>query len=225
VRAFVLFLAVALLAAGAALYWSRGEPVARPFDGDPARLLAAYAEERSEWDSTLAGPDSPLPPDRVASFERLEWFPPDPSFRFEGPVERFSSPEPMEMADTKGGIRRYIRWARFRFEVDGKTHALTIFRDPGGGGLFVPFLDRTSGRESYAGGRYVEADSLDAGRVAVDFNRAYNPYCVYDARWSCPIPPEENRLAVEIRAGMKHFAHGSGVGAPDLDLPDEGPKG
>jgi uncharacterized protein (DUF1684 family) len=206
-RALFLFIVLGALAAGIAIYLTRGVPVARPYDGDPARLLAAYEEGRTGWDATLASPDSPLPPDRVASFTHLEWFPPDPGFRFEGPVERFRDPKTMQMADTKGGIRKYLRYARFRFEKDGKVHAVTLFRDPKGSELFVPFLDQTSGKESYSGGRYVEAESLDVNRVALDFNHAYNPYCAYDARWSCPIPPEENRLALEIRAGMKRFAH------------------
>jgi uncharacterized protein len=74
---------------------------------------------------------------------------------------------------------------------------------PGDDRFFVPFMDATSGTETYAAGRYIEAE-LDAnGNIMIDFNEAYNPYCAYSPRWSCPIPPVENRLKVPLRAGEK----------------------
>ena len=72
--------------------------------------------------------------------------------------------------------------------------------------LFVPFRDATSGKETYGAGRYLEVESPGPdGRVRVDFNAAYNPYCAYNPDWSCPIPPGENWLSVPIRAGEKTF--------------------
>jgi uncharacterized protein (DUF1684 family) len=69
--------------------------------------------------------------------------------------------------------------------------------------LFIPFRDLTSGKESYGGGRYIDTEIPAGETLILDFNRAYNPYCAYSHRYSCPIPPEENTLKVEIRAGEK----------------------
>ena len=84
-----------------------------------------------------------------------------------------------------------------------------IYRDPQDGALFLPFRDTTSGAESYGAGRYLEVEPTDDGKLRVDFNYAYSPYCAYCAyndRWSCPIPPAENRLGVAIRAGERSFS-------------------
>ena len=73
----------------------------------------------------------------------------------------------------------------------------------GPGRLFVPFRDATSGRETYGGGRYLDLDVAASGRYALDFNRAYHPYCVYDASWVCPFPPPENTLELPVTAGER----------------------
>ena len=73
----------------------------------------------------------------------------------------------------------------------------------------MPFVDALAGRETYGAGRYVEPERLDDGKLLVDFNQAYNPYCAYNANWSCPLPPRENRLQVPIRAGEKIYSQES----------------
>ncbi|NJO82052.1 MAG: DUF1684 domain-containing protein [Blastochloris sp.] len=73
------------------------------------------------------------------------------------------------------------------------------------GGLLLPFADALAGSETYGAGRYLEPELLDDGRVLIDFNRAYNPYCAYNDGWSCPLTPAENRLSVAIRAGERIF--------------------
>jgi len=72
--------------------------------------------------------------------------------------------------------------------------------------LFVPFRDGTSGKETYGGGRYFDCEIPPIGNsILLDFNKAYNPYCAYNPRFSCVIPPEENRLKIKIEAGEKLF--------------------
>lgn len=95
-----------------------------------------------------------------------------------------------------------------RFALDGADHELGAFwLDGYAGGLFVPFADATSGRETYGGGRYVldTAKGADLGserdRIVLDFNFAYAPSCAHDARWRCPLAPPANRLHVPVRAG------------------------
>jgi hypothetical protein len=71
------------------------------------------------------------------------------------------------------------------------------------GSLFVPFVDTTSGNETYGSGRYLDLDVESDGSLVIDFNLAYHPYCAYSSAYSCPLPPAENRLPVPIRAGER----------------------
>ena len=80
---------------------------------------------------------------------------------------------------------------------------LTLYH--GAYGFFLPFVDSAAGIETYPSGRYLEPEPLPGDRFLVDFNLAYNPYCAYNDRWSCPITPFENRLKVPVRAGEKMF--------------------
>jgi len=82
---------------------------------------------------------------------------------------------------------------------------LTVLRDSDRGSLFIPFRDASAGGETYEVGRYLEPQARPDGTLEVDFNYSYNPFCAYGTGWSCPIPPEENRLSVTISAGEKAF--------------------
>lgn len=105
--------------------------------------------------------------------------------------------------DTSTGETRVFRRAGFlNFPVDGKPAKLTLFVDSNG--YFLPFRDATSGTETYGAGRYLEPEE-SGGKIRVDFNYAYNPYCAYSEHFSCPLPPRENWLTVAIRAGEKVY--------------------
>jgi len=115
------------------------------------------------------------------------------------------------MATNTGEIRDGLRYGFFEFDAEGQRCRLQVYRlddsgDSGKASLFVPFRDSTSGRETYGAGRYIDLDENASGIYELDFNRAYNPYCAYGEGYSCPIPPEENRLAIPIRAGEKIYA-------------------
>ena len=71
--------------------------------------------------------------------------------------------------------------------------------------LFIPFTDLSNGFETYGGGRYIDIQYNGEESIVLDFNKAYNPYCAYSGRWSCPIPPKENHLEIEIKAGVRSF--------------------
>ncbi|MFL7839729.1 MAG: DUF1684 domain-containing protein [Candidatus Promineifilaceae bacterium] len=154
---------------------------------------------------------SPLDNEQRDVFEGLQYFPENDDLNLEVEVERFSEDEPlMEMTTNTGEQRRYRRWGRFTFQVDGEEAALTVYSDPYGEELFLPFRDVTSEQESYGAGRYMDnyrpgLRHLPDGRLEVDFNYAYNPYCAYSEYYSCPLPPAENWLKVPIRAGEKKF--------------------
>jgi uncharacterized protein (DUF1684 family) len=156
-------------------------------------------------------PQSPLTDPQRASFEGLAYFAENDALVIRAPLETegVDLAEDIVMPTTTGGEQAYRRAGVVRFEVDGVPAQVTLYAPPESRGLFLPFRDATSGGETYGAGRYLEVEppSLD-GNVEVDFNYAYNPYCAYNARWSCPIPPGENWLSVPIRAGELSFPGG-----------------
>ena len=148
-------------------------------------------------------PQSPLTPEQRLGFTGLQYFPENEELRLEVIVEPLKDLEPMQMQTSTGGVQSYIRYGRFRFQVDGENAELTIYQNENG--YFLPFVDSLAGKETYPAGRYLEPEGITGNRFFVDFNLAYNPYCAYNEMWSCPITPPENRLKVPIRAGEKLF--------------------
>jgi uncharacterized protein (DUF1684 family) len=162
-------------------------------------------------------PDTPLRKEDVATFHGLEYWPPDPAYRFAGAIDVYDAPRRFTIVTTTGKERPCERYGQVAFEVRGKRCVLQVYRlldatpEPGGAGFFVPFQDETTGKETYAAGRYVELDGPDGGPYVLDFNRAYNPSCAYGdpERFRCPVTPAENRLAVRIEAGERGYVpHG-----------------
>ena len=152
-----------------------------------------------------ADQQSPLLPDQRTAFSGLAYFDEDAALALELEPEPFAEQETVELQTSTGQVASYVRWARVRFDVDGEPAELTVYRDQQSGAYFLPFQDANAGGETYGAGRYLEVEPLEDGRLHVDFNYAYNPYCAYNEHWSCPIPPAENRLTVVIRAGEKTY--------------------
>ena len=150
-------------------------------------------------------PHSPLSAEQKQAFAGLNYYPENPKLRFEVTVERFAEEQTVQMPTNTGELRNYIRYGRFRFEVEGQWATLTVYASEQGG-FFVPFSDLTSGDETYGAGRYLDLEWLGGDQFYVDFNLVYNPWCAYSPHYSCPLPPEENRLQVPIRAGEKSFS-------------------
>ncbi|MGF1507558.1 MAG: DUF1684 domain-containing protein [Anaerolineae bacterium] len=148
-------------------------------------------------------PHSPLMPEQRESFTGLTYYPENPDLCFEISLDLFDEQDVIEMQTTGGSVQSFTRWGRVHFEVDGEACALTLYAAIGAGGFFLPFKDATSGDETYGGGRYINVEPLPGDRYLIDFNKAYNPYCAYNAAWSCTIPPVENHLSVAIEAGEK----------------------
>ena len=161
---------------------------------------------RSEKDDFFKHhPQSPLTPEQRRDFAGLKYFPENEALQLEVQVERLFDQQPMQMQTSTGGVQAYVRYGKFKFEVDGQPAELTIYQNENG--YFLPFIDSLAGKETYPAGRYLEPEPLPGDRFLVDFNIAYNPYCAYNEMWSCPITPAENRLKVPIRAGEKLFEH------------------
>ena len=153
-------------------------------------------------------PRSPLPESERAAFTGLPYYPVDEGLAFEDRVlEPYTGDEPsnFQIPTSDGKLRPAHRAGILRFELDGEPRQLTAYTFDGGDGqsLFVPFLDQTSGSETYGAGRYLDLEPEADGTYALDFNLAYHPSCVYDAKFSCPLTPAENRLPVRIEAGER----------------------
>lgn len=171
----------------------------------------AALEAKRELDDELfrSAPESPIPADQRATFPGVPYFPIDEGWRFDGLIlEPYEGDAPIhfEMGATRGPTRPAVRAGQFRFEVAGTVHRLVAYRlgsDQEGDPLFVPFMDATTGTETYGAGRYLDVPQADDGTWTLDFNLAYHPSCVYDPRFACPITPPENRLAIRVDVGQR----------------------
>jgi len=165
--------------------------------------LQEFRKRKDEFFKT--GPQSPIPAEERDSFRGLKYYPENPAFRFEVPLARVSE-ESFEFETSTGEKKIYKKIGKLGFEAGGEPAELTLYQADGGS-YFLPFRDATSGKETYGAGRYVEVVKKD-GRFELDFNYAYNPYCAYSEKYSCPLPPAENWLKVPIGAGERNF-HGN----------------
>jgi uncharacterized protein len=163
--------------------------------------LERFRMEKDELFRT--GDQSPLTVDQQHKFTGLNYYPENPSLRLELELERFPRPESVILATSTGDEREYLKIGQVRFIVNGEEAVLQIYEDDYG--FFLPFSDATAPDETYGAGRYLEPHELRADILYVDFNLAYNPYCAYNERWSCPLPPSANRLQIRIEAGEKKF--------------------
>lgn len=155
-----------------------------------------------------SSPSSPIPTDGRREFSGLSYFAVDPALRFDGLTLRpYAGDEPLafEIPTSDGQLRPARRAGSFTFAIGGGTSSLTAYVLGGGdaASLFVPFLDETSGHETYGAGRYLDLEAEPDGTYVIDFNLAYHPYCAYADRYSCPLTPAENRLPLRIAAGER----------------------
>jgi uncharacterized protein (DUF1684 family) len=178
-----------------------------PVDEGSSRLLLSRKERDRAFQSD---PQSPVPVADRGTFAGLDYYPPDPNLRFRVRLNRYPRPESIRMTTNTGEVRSGLRYGFFEFPRGATTCRLQVYRiedeaASGKASLFVPFLDATTGKETYQGGRYMDLPENASGSYDLDFNLAYNPYCAYGGDFSCPVPPEENRLSVAIRAGEKKY--------------------
>jgi uncharacterized protein (DUF1684 family) len=151
---------------------------------------------------------SPLTAQERRDFTGLHYYPENSSLRLELPLEKLPDSKSVILQTSTGDVREFMHVGQIRFFVDDKEAVLQVYMDDYDG-YFIPFVDATAPDETYGAGRYLEPRDISGGvgapMLLVDFNFSYNPYCAYNERWSCPIPPRENRLKVRIEAGEKKF--------------------
>lgn len=156
---------------------------------------------------------TPLTPEQLADFKGLKYFEADVNFRIDAKLIKDKKPEVILLKTSTDREPAYVRYGVVKFTMDSEEFKLAVFQNKkmldlsqDTNMLFIPFRDLTNGHETYGGGRYIDCEIPPSGdAIFLDFNYAYNPYCAYNPRFSCVIPPEENRLNIRIEAGEKIF--------------------
>lgn len=155
---------------------------------------------------------SPLKDKDRKKFKGLDFFAFDSIYVVEAKLTRTPDEKPFKMKTTTDRLPNYVKFGVISFELKGKTHELNIYqnldllkKEGYEDYLFLPFLDNSNGETSYGGGRYVEARIPEGDTITINFNEAYNPYCAYNEKYSCPIVPRVNYLNVKVEAGVMAF--------------------
>jgi len=151
------------------------------------------------------GEESPLTEEQKPIFKNLSYFPITEKYKVRTDFTENKREEIVKIAITDGSQREYFIHGNAHFHLEGKELDVTVYKpvESDTDYLFIPFYDKTSADLTYGGGRYVEPVLLDNGVLEIDFNLAYNPYCAYNDKYRCPIPPQNNSLNVTILAGEK----------------------
>lgn len=174
-----------------------------------ADVLAFQAKINSEFADRE---ESPLTEKDFEDFKTLQFFPVDLKYQIMAKFIPIENALPFEMTTTTDRKPMYRAYGTLIFELDGIACRLTVYqnldlmkKEEYKNYLFIPFTDLTNSTETYGGGRYLDLELPLNEEVLLDFNKAYNPYCAYNYKYSCPIPPMENDLNVFIKAGVKRF--------------------
>ena len=154
--------------------------------------------------------ESPLKKEDLDTFTALSFYPIDTSYRVTAKWIPLEKSKPFEMPTSTDRLPLYKAYGKAVFTLQGQSCTLTLYqniayskKEAYANELFLPFMDLTNGEGSYSGGRYIDVKIPSTNTLLIDFNQSYNPYCAYNYRYSCPIPPKENRLKIAIPAGVK----------------------
>jgi len=159
----------------------------------------------------ISNEHSPL---KEQDLKYLHFYDANSNYQIVAKVMVLENEKPFKMPTYAGTTAEYIRYAKLSFDLLGQPLQLTLYKNIALSAnpaykdyLFLPFTDLTNNKETYGGGRYMDLKGSDIknGTITLDFNKAYNPYCAYSDGYRCPIPPEENDLGVEIKAGEQKY--------------------
>jgi uncharacterized protein (DUF1684 family) len=197
------------LLTGGLLWLTLAACTSGPGAPDQSEQLRRIAERRAATEAFMReGDQSPIPKDKRDVLLPLLYYEPDLAYSTAAQLDLTPAGQrPVaEMPTSTGSVARYERVGFLRFTLMGEERSLGAFVPEGTeriSGLFVPFADETSGKETYSAGRYLDLVPTSTGLYQIDFNYAYNPYCAYNKEYECPFPPPSNRLKLEVRAGEK----------------------
>jgi uncharacterized protein (DUF1684 family) len=190
---------------------------------DSAAIVQENIAHRTEVDEFFrTDTASPFLRDTTTRYHGIRWFPIDPRFRGHSLLHQYAAPETVIVLGTKGEQRRQLRYGYFEFPLPGEKGEpvllkLNVYKFTPYDGqryllykdhLSIWFTDRTTGKETYTVGRYVDVgDELpDHGFLyTIDLNMAYNPYCAYSPMYSCAIPRGEDHVDLALRVGEMKY--------------------
>lgn len=176
---------------------------------DYKKKIVAFQEELN---AEFKNPDeSPLSAAERKEFKGLPFFSIDEKYKVLAKFEKLPPRSLFQMKTTANSIKDYDVYGVLTFTLEGKEFRLNVYQshilrtqEKYQDYLFLPFTDMTNGEETYGGGRYMDLKIPVGDTMELDFNKAYNPFCAYSDGYACPIPPSENDLQLEIRAGVKY---------------------
>lgn len=164
--------------------------------------------------------ESPLKDEDFAGFAGLNYYPTRDAFRVTATLKRTAGARYFQMPTSSGATKKFVKYGILTFKLNGKLTMLSVYQSDAETRekfpeyahlLFIPFKDATNRTDTYGGGRYIDIVTPEDDKVILDFNLAYNPNCAYGSdKYSCPIPPRENRLSVAIKAGEKRYTYTPG---------------
>ena len=179
-------------------------------ESDVLRGILNFQKEKNE---EFKNPEtSPLPDRYRKDFEGLDFFTPDTNYVIRAKLVRTPNALPFEMPTTTDRKTTEVVYGVAHFFLNGEQRQLEIYQNKElmleegfEDYLFLPFTDLTNDEETYGGGRYMDLRIPDGDAIVLDFNRAYNPFCVYNKKYSCPLVPKVNHLETRVSAGIKAF--------------------
>lgn len=180
---------------------------------ETSNLLGGVLKFQQELNEEYKNPEtSPLPDRYRKNFSKLDFFEPDTNYVVAASFKRTPNAIPFELATTTNRKTKEVVYGMAYFELNGQKHELELYQsldlieqEGYSEYLFLPFLDDTNGEETYGGGRYIDLTIPKGDTILIDFNRAYNPYCAYNKKYSCPLVPRQNYLKTKVMAGVKAF--------------------
>jgi len=181
--------------------------------GQNASKIEDIVVFQEHLNSEFANPDeSPLTSEDIKKFEGLEFFDIDTTYVIEAEFVRTPAESHFAMPTTTDRMLIYVKYGEVYFELKKESYKLNIYQNQElitkpeyVDYLFIPFTDATNGETSYGGGRYLDLRIPTGNIITLNFNKAYNPYCAYNGKYSCPIPPSENNISVAIPVGVKAY--------------------
>jgi len=180
---------------------------------DKKRYIPNLTEFQKELNSSFKDvTKSPLSKVDRQNFISLEFFDFDSSYVVKGILIPFQKDSIFDMKTNTDRMHTYNKFGKIKFNLDNTYFELNVYKDQelindqtNIDDLFLPFYDNTNGITTYSGGRYMDLKVSKDSIISIDFNKAYNPYCVYNYKFSCPIVPSENYIALEVNAGVKDY--------------------
>jgi hypothetical protein len=175
-------------------------------------ITEAQASQKKLNEDYSNSAESPLTETDLKDFKSLDFYPISEKFAVKAHFIKSKNEKTFKMKTSTTRLPEYKKYGELHFELEGKKLKLNVYQNvellkKAGyeDYIFLPFSDLTCGKESYIGGRYIDMRFPKSDTVLIDFNTAYNPYCAYNHKYSCPIVPLENDIDVAILAGVKKF--------------------